>query len=202
MPTVTTITAVGDIMLGRRVGRAHADDPVASPSSRWPGGCPSVRHHPGQLRVDAVAGDGRADSGRRLLRRPTRGRWSGLHDAGFSSNPLVSLANNHFGDYGDPAMRPDPRPCSLAARICRTVGAGDDLTAARRPVIVARQGVRVGFLAVDSIGETPAAGADRPGTNRLDMPPRTGPLNRTPAAPDHAADIAALGETGSTPSWC
>jgi poly-gamma-glutamate synthesis protein (capsule biosynthesis protein) len=44
-------------------------------------------------------------------------------------------------------------------------------------VVVEREGVRIGFLATDSIGETPAATARTPGTNRLDMPPRTGPLD-------------------------
>ena len=37
---------------------------------------------------------------------------------------------------------------------------------------------RVGFLGTESIGETPAAGSERAGTNRLNMPPRTGPLDR------------------------
>src|SRR4029453_10638086 len=58
-------------------------------------------------------------------------------------------------------------------------GAGRDLAAARRPVIIERDGVRVGFLAVDSVGETPAATRTRAGANRLNMPPRTGSLNRS-----------------------
>ena len=79
------------------------------------------------------------------------------------------------GDYGERALRqtldrfagkirpsaPAPMPSRLA-----------DL------VILERGGVRIGFLATDSIGESPAATSSRPGTNRLDMPPRTGPLDR------------------------
>ncbi len=36
----------------------------------------------------------------------------------------------------------------------------------------------MGFVATDSIGETPAAGRNSPGTNRINAPPRTGPLDR------------------------
>jgi poly-gamma-glutamate synthesis protein (capsule biosynthesis protein) len=97
-----------------------------------------------------------------------------LRAAGFD---LLSLANNHVGDYGDGALR------QTLARFdtgrIQTVGAGRNLDAARRPVIIERDGVRVGFLAVDSIGETPAATRTRAGSNRLNMPPRTGPLNRS-----------------------
>jgi len=54
-----------------------------------------------------------------------------------------------------------------------------------------RDGVRVGFVAVDSIGESPAATRAKAGTNRLNMPPRTGPLDR--AALRHiTSDIRAL----------
>jgi poly-gamma-glutamate synthesis protein (capsule biosynthesis protein) len=49
---------------------------------------------------------------------------------------------------------------------------------ARRPAIANVGGVRIGVLAFNSIGETPAAGSDSPGVVQLRMPPRTGPLNR------------------------
>jgi poly-gamma-glutamate capsule biosynthesis protein CapA/YwtB (metallophosphatase superfamily) len=97
----------------------------------------------------------------------------GLELAGFD---LVSLANNHVGDYGDRAMRSTFD--RFEDRDIAVVGAGRDLAAARKPVVVERDGVRVGFLATESIGETPAATEDRAGTNRLNMPPRTGPLDR------------------------
>ena len=106
----------------------------------------------------------------------------------------MSLANNHVGDYGDRALRQTSCPLRLSAGI-ETVGAGRDLTAARRPVIIERDGVRVGFLAVDSIGETPAATRTRAGTNRLNMPPRTGPLNRSQLQ-RISSDIRALSTAG------
>jgi poly-gamma-glutamate capsule biosynthesis protein CapA/YwtB (metallophosphatase superfamily) len=89
----------------------------------------------------------------------------------------LSLANNHVGDYGDRALRQTLDRFDSAK--IDTVGAGRDLAAARRPAVIQRDDVRVGFIALDSIGETPSATRNRAGTNRLNMPPRTGPLNRT-----------------------
>ena len=97
----------------------------------------------------------------------------GLRAAGFD---LLSLANNHVGDYGERALRQTLD--RFADGKIATVGAGRNAEQARRPVVLGRSGVRVGFIATDSIGETPAATSSRPGTNRLDMPPRTGPLDR------------------------
>ena len=37
------------------------------------------------------------------------------------------------------------------------MGAGRNLAEARRPVVIERDGVRVGFIGTESIGETPAA---------------------------------------------
>ena len=171
VPEVTTLTVVGDIMLARRVGRAIADDPRAPvPAAGQPAG--AGRHHRRQPRVDPVHRR-RAHPGRRLVRRPARACCAG------SSRPastLVSLANNHVGDYGDRAMRQTFD--RLRAADLPYVGAGRNLAEARRPVVITRDGVRIGFLGTDSIGETPAAASRRAGTNRLNMPPRTGPLDR------------------------
>ena len=104
----------------------------------------------GNFQVDPV-GRRVTDPGRRLLAASPRVR-PGLRAAGFD---LLSLANNHVGDYGDGALRQTLARFD-SGRI-ETVGAGRNLDAARRPVIIERDGVQVGFLAVDSIGETPAA---------------------------------------------
>jgi poly-gamma-glutamate capsule biosynthesis protein CapA/YwtB (metallophosphatase superfamily) len=171
VPEVTTLTAVGDIMLGRRVGSRHRADPGAPLKP---------------LRKRLAAAEitvGNFESTLSTAGSPTQGGdsfaasprvTSGLRAAGFD---LVSLANNHVGDYGDRALRQTIARFDSSG--IETVGAGRNLAAARRPVIIKRNGVRIGFLAVDSIGETPAATGSRPGTNRLNMPPRTGPLNRS-----------------------
>jgi poly-gamma-glutamate capsule biosynthesis protein CapA/YwtB (metallophosphatase superfamily) len=170
-PEVTTITAVGDIMLGRRVGDRHRADP----------GTPLKPLGKRLARAEITVGN--FESTLSAAGSPTQGGDSfaasprvrpALRAAGFD---LLSLANNHVGDYGDRALRQTLDRFD-SARI-ETVGAGRNLDAARRPVIIERDGVRVGFLAVDSIGETPSATGTRAGTNRLNMPPRTGPLNRS-----------------------
>jgi poly-gamma-glutamate capsule biosynthesis protein CapA/YwtB (metallophosphatase superfamily) len=171
VPEVTTITAVGDIMLGRRVGDRHRGNP----------GAPLAPLGKRLARADITVGN--FESTLSAAGSPTQGGDSfaasprvrpPLRAAGFD---LLSLANNHVGDYGDRALRQTLDRFD-SARI-ETVGAGRNLDAARRPVIIERDGVRVGFLAVDSIGETPSATGTRAGTNRLNMPPRTGPLNRS-----------------------
>lgn len=171
VPEVTTLAAVGDIMLGRRVGARHRADPGAplKPLAK--------RLAAAEITV------GNFESTLSTAGSPTQGGDSfaasprvipGLRAAGFD---LLSLANNHVGDYGDRALRQTLD--RFAAAKIDTVGAGRDLSAARRPVVIQRDGVRVGFIAVDSIGESPAATRNRAGTNRLNMPPRTGPLDRS-----------------------
>jgi poly-gamma-glutamate synthesis protein (capsule biosynthesis protein) len=90
---------------------------------------------------------------------------------------VVSLANNHTGDFGTRALLETitrTRGAGLA-----TIGAGGNQVEAWRPVIVARGGIRFGFLAFNAIGETPRATAGAPGAAEVRMPPRTGPLNRS-----------------------
>jgi poly-gamma-glutamate capsule biosynthesis protein CapA/YwtB (metallophosphatase superfamily) len=95
----------------------------------------------------------------------------GLQLAGFD---VVTLANNHLGDYGPQSLLETVR--LLREANFQTTGAGATLAEASTPVVVERDGVRFGFLAFDAIGETPAAGPNAPGAFRLRMQPRTGPL--------------------------
>jgi poly-gamma-glutamate synthesis protein (capsule biosynthesis protein) len=97
----------------------------------------------------------------------------GLRLAGFD---VLSLANNHTGDYGPRALVQTVDRARSGG--FRTVGAGRDLAAAARPVVVRRNGTTFGIVAFDAIGETPAATPDAPGALRLRMQPRTGPLDR------------------------
>ncbi len=166
---VTTLSIVGDVMLGRRVAEASGDDPgqtLRPTAKRLRSAEITVGNFEGTLSDDGPATQG-GDSfhaSPRVL--------PGLRRSGFD---LVSLANNHVGDYGPRALRQTLD--TFADADLPVVGAGRDLARARRPVVLTRDGVRVGFLATDSIGETPGATRDRGGTNRLNMPPRTGPLN-------------------------
>ncbi|GAA3624234.1 CapA family protein [Microlunatus ginsengisoli] len=182
VPAVTTLTAVGDIMLGRRVAERHSDpnEPLRPFAGRLAAADVTVGNVESTLSRDGSptqGGDSFAASPRIL---------TGLKRSGFD---VIQLANNHLGDYGDRALRRTLQRYADAG--LPTVGAGRTLSQARQPVIVERDGIRIGFLATESIGETPAATATRAGTNRLNMPPRTGPLNRA-ALKRITADIAAL----------
>jgi poly-gamma-glutamate synthesis protein (capsule biosynthesis protein) len=175
---VVTAAAVGDLMLGRRVGRAMAA-----------AGDFSAVLRPTALRLaDADLTVGNLENTLSRAGAPRQGYDSfgadpravrGLRLAGFD---VLSLANNHVGDYGPQALVETVRllrDAGLAA-----IGAGANLAEARRGAVVERAGVRFGFLAFNAIGETPTAGRRRPGAVSLRMQPRTGPLA--------AADLAAM----------
>jgi len=164
---------VGDVMLGRRVGRALAAE-----------GNFAAALEPTRRRLaasDITAGN--LESTLSTAGAPRQGGNSfaadprvlaGLRRAGFD---VLSLANNHTGDFGLRALI-DTVDRVAAARIA-PVGAGRNLNRARQPAVVERNGIKFGFLAFNAIGETPAAGRDSPGAVRIRMPPRTGPLNET-----------------------
>jgi poly-gamma-glutamate synthesis protein (capsule biosynthesis protein) len=169
-PRVTTVTVTGDIMLGRRVGDrlAAVDDPAAALR-------PMARR---LARADLTVGN--LESTLSKAGAPRQGGDSfgasprvraGLRLAGYD---VLSLANNHTGDYGRQALVETVR--RVRAGGFAPVGAGADLARASRPVVVERNGVRFGFVAFDAIGETPAAGPTTPGVLRVRMRPRTGPL--------------------------
>ncbi len=183
VPEVTTLAAVGDIMLGRRVGARHRGD-LAAPLKPFAKRLAAAEITVGNLESTLSTAGSPTQGGDSFAASPRV--IPGLRAAGFD---LLSLANNHVGDYGGRALRQTLDRFDSAK--IDTVGAGRSLAAARRPAVIERDGIRVGFIAVDSIGETPAATSSRAGTNRLNMPPRTGPLDRS-ALRRISADIRAL----------
>jgi poly-gamma-glutamate synthesis protein (capsule biosynthesis protein) len=193
---VVTLTVVGDVMLGRGVGDML--EVVADPAA-------ALRPLAQRLAAADIT-VGNLESTLSMNGEPTQGDDSfaasprvraGLRLAGFD---VLSLANNHVGDYGPLAMRETFTRLSGFG----VVGAGRNLRAARRALVLERNGTRIGFLATESIGETPAATARTPGTNRLDMPPRTGPLDRA-ALERVATDVRRLAARVDTvvvlPHW-
>lgn len=175
---VATTLWTGDIMLGRRVGTeiAASGDP-ALPFSRTARRLAAADLTVGNLECTLSRAGPATQGGDSFAADPAS--LSGLREAGFD---VLTLANNHLGDFGAEALR---RTVSSArAAGFTTVGAGENLTAAREPAIVRVGAVRFGILAFNAIGETPAAGPTSAGAVRLRMPPRTGPLS--------ASDLAAL----------
>jgi poly-gamma-glutamate synthesis protein (capsule biosynthesis protein) len=77
-------------------------------------------------------------------------------DCGFDA---VTIANNHMYDYGPEALL-DTRALLIEKRIAVT-GAGRDLDEARKPAIVERNGIKVGFLGYCSV--IPEGGEAAPG---------------------------------------
>ncbi len=195
-PVVTRITIVGDIMLGRRVGRAYANDPTA-PFRPFADRLAAADLTIGNLE-STLSDNGRPTQGGDSFFADPR-MLEGLQLAGIDG---VSLANNHLGDYGRQAQLETFSELDRAG--IAYFGAGPDLARARAPWIVEHQGVRIAFLGTESIGETPAATETSPGTNRLNMPPRTGPLD-TAALDRIVDDIAAAAEEANTvivvPHW-
>jgi poly-gamma-glutamate capsule biosynthesis protein CapA/YwtB (metallophosphatase superfamily) len=165
-----TVTVVGDIMLGRRV--AEAASAAGGPAA-------PLRVMAERLaRADVTVGN--LESTLSEAGPPRQGDDSfaappsvlhGLARAGFD---VLSLANNHTGDFGRRALRQTVRAFS-GTRIA-PVGAGLDRRAAWRPVVVERREVRIGFLAFNAIGETWRAGRHSAGAAGLHMQPRTGSI--------------------------
>lgn len=180
-----TMTIVGDIMLGRRVGEAMAAaGDLAAPLRPLAERLASADVTVGNLESTLSRDGSPTQGGDSFAADP--GVAAGLQLAGFD---VLSLANNHVGDWGDTALVQTVE--AVRAMGIEPVGAGATLAEARSPVIVERGDTSIGVIGTESIGESPAAGTDQPGTNRLNMPPRTGPLDQ--AALDRiVADIAAL----------
>jgi poly-gamma-glutamate synthesis protein (capsule biosynthesis protein) len=95
--------------------------------------------------------------------RPPLGNVPSFRRAGFD---IMSFASNHALDYGINAFFDTID--ILRQNDIEVVGVGKNIEAARQPVVIERNGVRVGFLAYNSI-LPPGYDAtyDRPGTNPI-----------------------------------
>ena len=188
------MSIVGDVMLGRRVAQASGGRPDPHPATDRPSGCGGPRS-----RSATSSGPCPTDG------TPTQGGDSfaadpevlgGLERAGFD---LVSLANNHVGDYGPRALRQTLD--RLADADCPTSAPAATSTEARRPVVVRRDGVRVGFIGTESIGETPG-GHRRPGRDEpAEHAAADRAVERAPATADQPPTSSGW-RSGSTWSWC
>jgi poly-gamma-glutamate capsule biosynthesis protein CapA/YwtB (metallophosphatase superfamily) len=108
-----------------------------------------------------------SDRGRQvgLNRTPERFALS-MRNAGID---LVNLANNHTFDAEERGFLDTLRALTLAG--IAHVGGGMDLADARKPVIVERNGIRLGFLGYtqfNNIGESAFAANGRPGIVPMD----------------------------------
>lgn len=133
------VMLVGDMMLARGVGTRIAAEGIHAPFQQVQAILDKADLRLGNLEC-VVSTRGRAASKLYTFRaRP--GAVGALRVAGFD---MVGLANNHALDFGRPAMRDTIRHVRAAG--IRTAGAGTDSAAARAPVIVVRNGLRIAFL--------------------------------------------------------
>ena len=86
----------------------------------------------------------------------------GLADAGID---WVGIANNHIRDAGGVGIL--QTIANLQGQGIATSGAGRNLAAARRPAILTADGVKVAFLAYDTIAKSYAAGPARAGSAQM-----------------------------------
>lgn len=170
--SVVTITVGGDVMMDRRVGTRLAQtgdfaEPFRGLAERLSGADITV------VNLESTLAE---------LGPPTQGIESFVADPRIRSGlrlagvDVVSLANNHSGDYGPRSLL---RTIDILGRGEFAVfGAGADLARADKPAVLVRDGVTVAFVGFNAIGETPPAGPRQPGASSLSMPPRTGPLDQ------------------------
>ncbi|HYH59934.1 MAG TPA: CapA family protein [Thermoleophilaceae bacterium] len=140
-----TLAAVGDINLGNGPRVVMRYRGMRYP---WRNVAPTLR------RADVAFGNLECAISRRGRPVPKtynfRGRPAALRTAvRFAGLDVVNLANNHAGDYGRRALRDTLRH---SRRFGLTpVGAGRNLKAARRPRVVNRLGLRIGFVGFSDI---------------------------------------------------
>jgi poly-gamma-glutamate synthesis protein (capsule biosynthesis protein) len=89
---------------------------------------------------------------------------AGLAAAGID---WVGIANNHIRDAGGVGIL--QTIANLKSHGIAASGAGRNLTAARKPAILTADGVKVAFLAYDTIAKGYAAGADRAGSAQMSV---------------------------------
>jgi len=159
-----SLAAVGDIMLARYVGELIGENspifPFESEATRSILAGADIAF--GNLECPISERGTRQDKGYEFRAAPAV--VEGLSYAGLD---VISLANNHTGDYGDVALA-DTLSALCSVRIV-PVGAGGDLEEALSVRYVLVKGMRVGFLAFNAIGPSWfAATEDSPGSAWLD----------------------------------
>jgi poly-gamma-glutamate synthesis protein (capsule biosynthesis protein) len=130
---------VGDVMLAREVDARIAREGTDAPFRR-------VRSI--LRRADLLVGNlesvittrGARQAKKYTFRAPARGARA-LRDGGFD---VVGVANNHALDFGRVGL--GDTLANLRRVGIRPMGGGHDLTTARAPVIVSRDGLRIAFL--------------------------------------------------------
>ncbi|HET7044404.1 MAG TPA: CapA family protein [Gaiellaceae bacterium] len=157
------LDAVGDVTFGEQVGPGVEQHGAAYP---WRGVAGTLRAADvtaGNLET-AVSTRGEPVAKRYTFRGPPRALPAMAKLAGFD---VLTLANNHSGDYGSAALLDTLRHVRAAGIL--PIGAGGNERQARRPAILDAGGLRIAFLGYSDVNPLgfPAT-ATTPGTARAD----------------------------------
>ena len=158
-----TIAITGDVMLGRSVNTQ-----LLATSDRFPFNNTADYLSGFDLTVGnlecVVSALGQPEPGKQFTFEADPRAFARLNAAGFD---IMSLANNHSGDYGKAAFMDMAR--ALPTYGVTPLGGGANLAAAHAPVIKKVRTTTVGFLAYCEIGpDNFAATATTPGHSWLD----------------------------------
>ena len=104
---------------------------------------------------------------------------------------VVSLANNHILDHGEAGLQSTLSVCQEAG--LQTVGAGENLSAARSMLVVERQGIRIGIISCAE-HEFSIASKNSPGANPIDSIEYTRILRREAGNFDHLVVLLHAGK--------
>lgn len=159
-PAILKVMAVGDIMLdgtARPVFAEHGYDHAFAQVKKFFQDVPIVI---GNLEGPLTTRGTPEQDKTYVFRSPPGPVSRALRNAGIN---VVSLANNHTLDYGPDGLA-DTQAALDAAGIAH-LGAGPNLAAARRPVVLEAAGRRVALLGYSvTLPEHFYAGPDKPGT--------------------------------------
>lgn len=161
-PPRFTLAAVGDIMLDRGVGSrikknrpdypfVHVADLIRNTDLTF-----------GNLE-SLISESGKKTTGKEITFRASVESVIGLSFAGID---VVSLANNHAVDFGDPALLETMD--ILAHNGIAYIGAGANFASAHRPARFMINGIKVAFLAYSNEFHKVKAASDEPGIAVID----------------------------------
>jgi len=163
-PATVELVGVGDVMLGRQVEEMIQDNTASYPFEGE--GIQRLLSQAdiafANLECPISDGGTRQDKGYEFRADPEV--VEALVEVGLD---VLSLANNHTGDYGDFALTDTLR--LLTGADLAYIGAGNNITEAHEAKIIEANGLRVAFLAYNRIGPNYfAAAVDSPGSAFFD----------------------------------
>jgi poly-gamma-glutamate synthesis protein (capsule biosynthesis protein) len=161
-PGRVTLNAVGDLMLDRDIESMMEAKGAAYPFA-------AVRDLLADADITIANMEGTfTDSGAQADKfytfRTAPRLAKGLADAGID---VVSLANNHTMDFGAAGLT--DTIAALDAAGVKHSGAGENDAAARQPVVLTANGLRIAFLSYEGVSESTPATATTPGEAWADV---------------------------------